>query len=58
MGSLKKQEDIMIEVGDRITYNDGCVILITDSNQCALANMEHESGQVKSIERVKWIGLY
>jgi len=44
----------MIKIGDKITYHDGYIILITDSDQCILANTEYENGQIKNIERVKW----
>jgi len=44
----------MIEVGDKITYQDGYIILITNSDQCTLANTEYENGQIKNIERTKW----
>jgi len=48
----------MIEVGDRITYYDGYTIVITDSDQCKLANDDSEvPGNIIKIERPDWHGI-
>jgi len=41
----------MIEVGDRVFYKNGMIIIVTSDDECDQVNQDWKDGRIKKVER-------